>query len=75
MKQVEVSNKLRLHINEVQSLRQEARKAVAQAKEDTQNNVLIAEMHIVAIVDFSVKTSNCHHPKKVNLGRHTSLFH
>ena len=31
---------------------QEARKVVAQAKEDTHNNVPIVEMHIVAIVGF-----------------------
>ena len=52
MKQVEVINKLRLHIKEALSLCQEARKIVAQAKEDTHNNVPIAEMYIVAIVNF-----------------------
>ena len=52
MEQVEVINKLRLHIEEAQSMRQCARKAVAQAKEDTKNKVFLAEMHIVAIVDF-----------------------
>ena len=52
MEKVEVINKLRLHIEEAQSLRQEARKAVAQAKEDTQNNVPVNEIHIVVIVDF-----------------------
>ena len=52
MKRVEVINKLRLHINEAQSLRPEIRKVVAQAKEETHDNVPIADMHIVAIVDF-----------------------
>ena len=51
-KSYELINKLRLHIEETQSLHQEARKAVAQAKENNQNKVLIEEMHIVAIVGF-----------------------
>ena len=33
-------------------MRQEARKAVGQAKEDTHNNVPIEQMHVVAIIDF-----------------------
>ena len=52
MKQVEIVTKLRLRIEEAQSMRHITRTAVAQAKEDTQNNVPIAQMHILAIVDF-----------------------
>ena len=74
MKRVEVIDKLRLHIEETQSLRQEARKVVAQAKEDTYNNVPIAEMHIVAIVDFVI-ISNYHHTKRISLVTRTSLYH
>ena len=47
-----VINKLRLHINEAQSMRQQARIAVGQAKEDTDNKVPVEHMHIVVIVDF-----------------------
>ena len=52
LEKVEVIDKLRLHIEEARSLRQDAVKIVAQTKEDTHNNLHIAEMHIVAIVDF-----------------------
>ena len=45
-------NKLRLHINETQSMRQQVRIAVGQAKEDTENKVPVQHMHIVAIVVF-----------------------
>ena len=49
---VVVVNKLRLHINEARSMRQQARIEVGQAKEDTDNKVAVQHMHIVIIVDF-----------------------
>ena len=44
LENVSVINKLRLHINEARSMRQEARIAVGQAKEDTDNKVPVEHM-------------------------------
>ena len=52
LKWVEVITKLRLHIEEAWSMCHLARTTVVQANEDTQNNVPIEQMHLVAIVDF-----------------------
>ena len=71
---VVVINKLRLHINEARSMRQEARIAVGQAKEDTHNKVPVEQMHIVTIVDF-YQNVQLLPTKRTSLERHTSLFH
>ena len=47
-----VINKFRLYINEAQSMQQQARIAVGQAKEDTEKKMPVEHMHIVAMVDF-----------------------
>ena len=52
MEKVAVINDSRLQINEAQSIQQQARIAVGQAKEDIYNKVPVEHMHIVAIVDF-----------------------
>ena len=44
-------------------MRQEARKAVGQAKEDTYNKVPVEQMHIVAIVDFYLNIQLPSHKK------------
>ena len=44
LEKVAVINKLRLHINEAQSMQQQARIAVGQVKEDTDNKVPVEHM-------------------------------
>ena len=55
-------------------MRQQARIAVGQAKEDTDNKVPVQQMHIVVIVDFCQNVQLPSH-KRTSLERHTSLFH
>ena len=46
---VAVINKLRLHINEAQSMQQQARIAVKQSKEDTYNKVLVEYINYILL--------------------------
>ena len=52
LEKVAVINNLILYINEAQSMQQQARIVVGQAKEDTYNKVPIEPMYVAVIVDF-----------------------
>ena len=57
-------------------MQQQARIAVGQAKEDTENKVAVQHMHVVAIINFCQNVQLDYHcTKRTSLARHTSLFH